>query len=446
MFYFLNNEDFKSNKKKKLNPYRKVIKQLVNDINNTDYNSVLLVNELHPYFRNTKVENFISWVQEQGDDISYSQTEKMLKEVYTEIGVDKLLTFYISALNTSLTEDYILKLSRANNMKDSDFFDNYEEFKNRKNARTTLTKISLLAIIFSENLLDKNLYKLLLNDEQNQTKIVKDIKLQKLSLLNGINDIPLLLSQKEADLICDLITKLSREEQSIALLEHLRLLLSQHILEKLNTLYCFENKLENFITSLEFTEKEATKIELSRFFPIPLDALHQRKIIPPDNGVVLKLVDHPGIESIYVNECSRLHYRIIYGIVRHKDNHEQPFSLKIDTNPLVILFTLHSNDVVSVLIDFYKISQSFKDTLGIKKSFKFDTLSADTWKYRTKNYTIPSNKCNTTEPVKINTYIRRTKGNPSKETLEYANKLKLSLEQNHTIVKEKDRRYNIFNP
>lgn len=445
MFYFLNKDNHKSSKKKRISPYRQVIKQLVNDINDTDTNAVLIVNSLNPEYRNVLLEDFISWVQAQGDDISYSIAEKKLKDIYAEVGLDRLIIFYISVLNTCLTEDFILRLSRMNNVKDADFFENYEEFQIRKKARTTLAKICLFSVIFSENLLDKSICKFSINDDYSKTKIIKEIKSETMSLFNGMDDIPLLLTQKETDLVYKLINKLRSDGESFAVFNHLKFLLSQHTLERFNAFYCFEDRLENFITNTEFTQNGATRVELSKFYSIPVEAIYQRRIIPPDEGVVIKVLDHPQIESIYLNECSRFNYRIIYGIVRFKDNYEQLYSLKVDINPILVLFTLYSGDVTSILLDFYKTPDTLKNNMGITSSFKFNILPAETWKYRTKNYTIPSNEDINNNNVKITTYVRKTKGNPSKETLNYANKLKLILEENQTLVKEKGRNYNILN-
>lgn len=445
MFYYINKSTSNSHKKKTINPYRQIIKQLIDDINKTDINAAIAVNTLNPEYRNINIEEYISWVHSQGKDISYSMAEKKLKNIYEETGLDRTIIFYIAVLNTSLAEDFILKISRMNNVKDADFFNNYEEFKIRKFARTTLTKISLYSIIFSENLLEKSIFKFSINEDYSKTRIIKEIRSEKMSLFKGLDDIPLLLTQKETDLACNLINKLKRDSQNIAIFEHLKLLLSQNTLEHFNALYCFENKFDDYVKDSKFNINDAKKFEAAKFYPVPVEATYQRKIIPPEEGVVLRVIDHPNIESLYINECSRFNYRIIYGVTRFKDGYEQSFSLKIDINPVVILYTLYSSDLVGIILDFYKVPSSFKETLGITTSFKFELLPADAWKFRKKDYTVTYTNENTIATPKFNTYVRKTKGKPSKETLIYAEKLKLTLEENQTLVKEKDRRYNILN-
>lgn len=447
IFYLQNIKNKNTKNKKNNSPYRKIIKNLIYSISEIDIDTVKIVSNINPDYRIKAIEDFCIWVQSQGNEISYSEAESQLKSIYLENGFERLYYIYLSIINNTICEELILKSSHQENLKPQNFLDDYDEFLKRAKVRSIIATICLFSIVFNEDLLTKKIFKLNIKDDFLKSTLVKELRVENISILNGLGNIPILISEKETDLINKLIISLKKNSSNIRILEHLRLILTHFYAELSIAMYCMGSNYEYYLNNTSFSEKEAGKLESSRFYPVPCEVLSKRKLIPPDEGVILKLKDHPNIESIYLNECTRFGNRIIYGVGRFFDGYEFPYSLIINNNPITILFAPFAEDILSTILDFYKIFEDHKEYIGLSKSFSYDLLSASYWKYRTKGYKTASEKINNTKynnehPLKITTYIRSTKGNASKDTLSFAQKIHLIIEDHQTIVKEKNRFYN----
>ena len=106
------------------------------------------------------------------------------------------------------------------------------------------------------------------------------------------------------------------------------------------------------------------------------------------------------------------------------------------------------------LLLFYEVSyENFDKILNKYGRMEFEVLSPYYWRYRKSNYETTKEreqrkqgrKVKREFTVSISSFIRKIKGNPSKEAQELAEKLCVKLEPNHTIVREHQRTYNKAN-
>ena len=448
MFYIFN--DGKKDKKKNSGPYKKAIKELIKDIQVTDIVPLLRINNASLDGGVQDIESFILWVKDQGEDIDYNEAEKKLKEFYNKYTLEEMIYFYITILNNALYEDFMIQSSKTNGIELKDMFADCNETQIKLKTKSLIGIICAYSIIFNEKLLEKKIEFIDVAKDQANTKLSKYIKPQAMSLLKGVNGVPLILSSKEADLVSKLSVKLVNDGYGEEMLNHLKLVYSYRRLEEMVSMYCFGSKFNNYINKKEFIGEEAYRIENNKMFVLPIQLIHTRRLVPPVDGVVLKVKDHESIETIYINECTRFNFRMIYGIVRHKDGFEQPVSIRVNYNPIVMLNCWNSPDVASILMDFYNVPNEQLDGLNsLPEALDYEIMSSKYWELREHNYETPGEKevrlsgkkVKREYPVKIGTYVKRISGNASEQTLKLSEQVRIQLPEKHTLVKEKNRTY-----
>lgn len=446
MFYIFNN---KSNKQLKSDPYKKILKELTNNIRELDNDTISFLKNSSSHLGIPDTEELLLLIH-HNKELTYKEIEKKLKKIYSTNSFEELFYYYVVILNNSLYKDFIIKSALEANIPLEQVDPNHEETIITNKLQGTLATIAFYSILFNENLLERKIEFLNISEQYSESKPIKLIKPEPMSLLKGIHNIPILLTYKEADLVTRLSKKLILEGYDHKILDHMKLIYTYRFLEYNFSMYCFGKDFNSFINNKEFIGEEAFRIAELKMAIIPTATIKERKIIPPKDGVVLKLKNHKTVESIYLNECSRFNLRIIYGVARFKNGSEQPISMRLNSNEGTILYCYDTADISDVILDFYKCPEvKPQDEHNIIPVPEYEVLSATYWNYRNKGYEtekehnqrVLGKKVQLEHTVKIGTRVKTIKTRASKEIREFADKIQLTLADNETVVRERNRNY-----
>lgn len=443
MFYLLNTkEEIKNN-----DPYKIALKTLVSEFKKMDFT---LLEPIKDEFGDTSMDSLVSWIVNNTEEITIKSIEKKLKAMYKEFSIEELYYMYVSSLNDILVDEFMLESARCQGIDIKKEFSGYTKAITNLMLKSIIGTLCVYGIILKEQLLERNLDAINIADDFNATRIIRSLRKGNFSLYKGVRGLPIIISEKEAKLLSSLEKKLLNDGYSEKIIEHTSIMFSYRSLEILIAKYCFGNKVDKYIDIKEFVGEEAFNISETKLFLAPTKVMSSRKSIPAEEGVVLKVNNHKNIEAIYLSECSRFNYRVIFGVVRYKNGAEYPISLRMNYNSTVTLTCYEVVDVMSIIIDYYKIPEEALNCLGeIPTAPEYELLSGQYWLLRKNGYETETEKqqresgkkVKREHAVKAGTYIRKIKGVASSEATEFANKLKITLNEGTTLIKEKGRRY-----
>lgn len=441
MFYVFNvKEEIKNN-----DPYKIALKSIIKEIKNTDFETMGLDTDC---FGNTSIDLLISWIVNYKDEITVGSLEKKLKNLYEEFSMEELYYMYITSLNDVLADEFLIEsaMDRGINIKEE--ISGYKDALANLRLKSLIGTLCIYSLILNHQLLEKKLESVNIEDDYNQTKIIRSIRKDRVSLYKGIRGIPILMSEKEARYVSELNNKMHNSGLPKKFFEYTGVVYSYRSLEMLIAKYCFGNNFDKYVDVKEFVGEEVPSVSETELFLAPVQIFNSRKIIPAKEGVVLKFNAHKNIESVYITECSRINYRIIFGVVRYTNGYESPMSLRINYNSTVTLSCYHVVDVMSVILDYYKIPEDKLKVLGeIPKVPEYEVLSGVYWELRKNGYETASDakqrklgkNVKREYSVKPGTYVRKSRGSASEQTKEFAKKIRIALEEGMTLIKEKDR-------
>lgn len=443
MFYVLNTKDEIRNN----DPYKVALKSLVNEIKGMDFTTMESIKDV---FGDTSMDLLVSWVINNREEVTVKSLEKKLKVICKEFSVEELYYMYISSLSDVLTDEFMIESARNQGIDIKSEFAGYEEALTNLRLKSLIGTFCIYGLIIKEQLLEKNFESINIENDHNATRIIRSLRKGNYSIYKGIRGIPIIMSQKEAQLISGLVNKLINNRYDKKVIEYAGVMYSYRSLEILVSKYCFGNKVNEYVDLREFTGKEAFSISETKLFLSPVQVFTSRRIIPPEEGVVLIVDNQSNVESIYLSECSRFNYRMIFGVVRYKNGLECPISLRMNYNSTVTLSCYEVVDVMSIILDYYKIpEEALKCLGGIPSVPKYDVISGKYWLLRKNGYETnlekeqreSGKKVKREYTVKTGTYVRKIKGVASNEANEFAKKLRIVLDEGTTLIKEKDRQY-----
>ena len=437
MYYVYND----INNKKNFNPYRESLKILVKDIKNTSFDVLINTNVYIKSELCSDIDKIVLNIYSM-KDVNYKSIEKELNNLYKKFGLINLLNLYVISTNQILDSYLFNKVVDINRR--VYILDDMESYYS---SCALLAKISLFAIIINNDLLN---YKIdYIADNKIDYKIIKNLKRENISLAKGLYDIPIFITTNEA----------RRFKNSIESKE----LTTDFIKECFNTytVPLFQSMAEMVFFKDEYKKYFNFKYDYNietlykkRIFSIDHNVVKMRKVLPPKGGVILKINNDADIESIYLNEKEDLNSRAVAGVVRYRDGSEEDFIFLLNNLVSSSIFCTHAEKVFMALLLFYEVSyENFDKILNKYGRMEFEVLSPYYWRYRKSNYETTKEREQRNQgrkvkrefTVSISSFIRKIKGNPSKEAQELAEKLCVKLEPNHTIVREHQRTYNKAN-
>lgn len=435
MFYVYN--DTKELNKKKTNVYKESLKVLVSDIKKTDFNILINTNV---YIKSTICSDIDKLVLNiyTSNDINYKLIEKEFCNLYKKYGLINLLNLYIVSTNQILDSYLFNKVVEPS--KQVHLFDDVESYYK---SCALLAKISLFAIIINNDLLNYRIDYLI--DNKTDYKIIKNLKKENISLAKGLYDIPVFLTMNEIKTLKNFL------DNKIPTKEYMDVY-SVILFQSLSEILFFKDEYKKYFSfRYNYNLEELYK---KKIFSMEHGVVKLRKVLPPKGGVILKVKNDDEIESIYFNEKEDINNRAVAGVVRYTDGTEEDFIFILNSLVSSNIFCRCSEKVFMALLLFYEVDyKNFDKIINRYGKVEFDVLSPYYWKYRKSNYEttkekeqrLQGKKVKKEYTVKISTFIRKIKGNPSKEAQELAERLCVKLEPNFTIVREHSRTYNKTN-
>ena len=432
MFYVYNNINNLNNKKKS-NEYREAIKVLVKDIKNTDFEVLINTNVYLKSEVCSEIDKLVLNIY-SSKDINYKSIEKNLINLYKKFGLMNMIKLYVVSTNQIL--DSYLFNKCVDHSKRVTILDNTELYYK---SCGLISNITMFSIILANDLLSSKIE--YVAKGETDYKFIKNLKKEKISLAKGLYNIPVLLSSKETEFVRAINDEMIFKDY----MNTYTVLLFQTFSE----LLFFKEEYNKYF---EFNyEYSTTRIDRRRIFSIDHNVVKLRKVLPPKNGIVLKVKNDDNIEAIYFNEKEDVETRAICGVVKYKDGTEEDFVFLLNNFVSASIYCSYAEKVFMALLLFYQVEyDNFYKVLNKYGKMDFEVLSPYYWKYRNSNYEtkkekelrLEGKKFKREYTVNISTFIRKIKGNASKEAQELAERLCVKLEPNHTIVREHSRTYN----
>ena len=437
MFYVYNDINTLANKKN-FNPYREAIKVLVKDIKNTDFDKLINTSLYLKSDVSSEVEKIILKIYSMKDN-NYKSIEKELVGLHKKFGLMNLLKLYVVSTNQILDSYLFNKCVHQSKM--VEFSINKELFYE---TCALLSSVVMYSIVITNDLLK---YKIeYISNDGLDYKLVKSLRRENISLMKGLYNIPVLLPTKEA---ATYRNALNSNKMSLNHIQSYMDVYTVLSFQAFSELLFFKGEYKKYFT---FNYVYDTNVLYKkRIFSIEHNIIKLRKVLPPKGGVILKVKNDNDIESIFLNEKGDIDTRVIGGIVRYTDGTEEDFIFMLNNFVSSSIFCSHSEKVFMALLLFYEVEyENFYKILNKYGRVEFEVLSPYYWRYRKNNYEttkekeerLKGNRLKREHTVNISTFIRKIKGNPSKEAQELAEKLCVKLEPNYTIVREHKRTYN----
>ena len=443
MFYVFNDTNVIKTKKgtKGVNPYREAIKNLVADIKSTDFDILINTNVYIQSSLSSEIDKLLLKIYTM-KDINYKLIEKELDTLYKKFGLLNMLNMYVFTVNQIL-DSYLFNLVVAEDdqVKVTDNNENYYK------TCSLLAKISIYSIIVANDLLNSKID--YIENDIKDYKFVKQLKREKISLVKGLYDVPVLLSTKEARYFKNSLEANTMSVRDISPYFHTYTIVQ---FQQFTQMLFFKDDFKKYF-KFEY-EYDNNRLYGKTYFTIDSSVIKLRKVLPPNGGVILKINNDENIESIFINEKEDANLRALGGIVRYKDGAEEDFIFILNNPVSNFVYCTEPEKVFMALVKFYEIEYERIDKLRAKyKTMDFEVLSPYYWRYRANNYEttkekeqrLQGKKVKREFTVNISSFIRKIKGNPSKEAQELAERLCVKLEPNHTIVREHKRTYNKSN-
>lgn len=439
MFYVYNDIS-NSNNKKNFNPYREALKNLVDDIKNTDFNVLINTNVYIQSDICSDIDKIVLNIYSM-KNINYKSIEKEFNNLYKKYGLLNLLNLYVVSVNQIL-DSYLFNnvVEPSKRVYILDDMDTYYK------SCALLSKISLYSVIINNDLLNYKIDYMLDDKNKKDYRIVKDLKRENISLAKGLYDVPIFLTTKDARLFKN---SLSSNKLTMSEIRGYMNTYTVLLFQSLTEIVFFKDEYKKYF-NFQY-DYDIKKLYKKKIFSIDHNVIKLRKVLPPKGGIVLKIKDDDDIESIYFNEKEDLNNRAIGGVVRYTDGTEEDFIFILNSLVSSSIFCTCSEKVFIALLLFYEVEyEIFNKVLNKYGKIDFEVLSPYYWRYRKNNYETNKEKKQRLEgkkikrefTVNISSFIRKIKGNPSKEAQELAEKLCVKLNPNHTIVKEHQRTYN----
>lgn len=437
MYYIFNDAGYKKN----FNPYKEALKELVKQIKNTEFDILINTNIYIQSQICADIDKLVLKIY-SSDNINYNALEKDFKKLYKKYGVINLLNMYVVSvgqiLDSYLFNRVVSEDKRVYILEDMDKY-----YK----SCSLLATIALFSIIINNDLLNYKIDYII--DNKADYKIVKDLKRESISLGKGLYDVPIFITTRDAKMFRNSLEANSiRSEEVLEFFDIYSVLLFQAMAE----MVFFKDEYKKYF---KFTyEYDIEALYYKRIFSIDHNVIRRRKVLPPKDGVILRITNDKDVESIYLTEKDDLNSRAVAGVIRYTNGMEEDFIFLLSNVVSSSIFCTHAEKVFGAIMSFYEVEcNSVNDMLNKYGRMEFEIISPYYWKYRKSNYETSKEreqrkqgkKVKREYTVNISSFIRRINGSPSKEAQQLAEKLCVRLEPNHTIVKEHKRTYNRFN-
>lgn len=312
-------------------------------------------------------------------------------------------------------------------------------------AKLVVHSICLLSIILNNDLLNYSIE--YISENNSDISIIKNFRKEVHYIGNGYCRLPFLIHKNLFTKVANYAVKNGESSGST-----IAALINLTYMFQFTAKYFYKDKYLDITNSKLDAEKLLFSIDYYKYFKgnsqedrakmFNLTYFKKRKILLPANGVILKNLNPDStVESILLNEFATDYGLYIIGFVRYKNELEIPIKIPVHIEAPYVLYCPESEEVLNLIQDFYGIEET---------NSKYEIISPYYWKYRGQNYETSNEKdkrlkglkVKREHEIKINSFVRKIKGNPSQEALSLARKLYIELEPNTTIVKEHTRVYN----
>lgn len=430
----------KSNtKKKNYNEYNEMLKLFAREVKKVPLEDIVRIDTFFKEEMFCKLGKIalLFYNYENGDSLSVIKKE--LRKIYK---IDKNALECVLLVSLMITNS-IIENTRVENVYNVNL-DNFISHKTgdslncHYNIQRLIVNILLVSMILEYDLLNHRID--YFRENNNSLQLVRKLKKDETSIIyNDKYKIITLLSSDETKVLFQCLGDNNSDIKKSFVSEVLFLQFYNELLSKVS----------NKDSYIKMSNSHSTIYSGMEVKSLPAKFLRGRKFLPPKNGVVIKMKNHKNIESIYFNEVNSTVGRVLTGVVRYADKEEFVFSINLSSECLHTISYRHATDIISILFDFYNIE--WEECSGRITSDDYEVLSPYYWKYRNNNYEtdneresrLSGKKIEREHIIKVSSFVRKIKGNPSKEALSLAKELCIELEPNTTIVKEHIRTYHV---
>lgn len=236
----------------------------------------------------------------------------------------------------------------------------------------------------------------------------------------------------------------------------------KEVLDDLELRLVYDSIMQPILTSLDLYKGNKRYIGLNTHTLFDGSEFYSRKVLLPNSGVLLVTKNDDVTESILIKEIHEDYNSLLSVCVRLKNGLEHSCIIPLSNKRFGKVFICgDSDDNHRSFIDYIFDLLGMVDFMDLAKKhglspdmetrkLEYEVLAPIYWKYRDKNYLSPKETANLSRGMKLKRefsidiapYIRKINGEPSKEALELARRISLTLGPGYTVVKPHTRTYN----